>query len=87
MYRLHFTDAAMAALEQLGLDQDRVRLAIDAGWKMQRGENLLVIAHRGLEVEVATVGADYEVRDVRLAQEWPRRRPEHPYLRRQAGKA
>lgn len=87
LYRLHFTDASLAKLEQLGLDQDAVRTAINAGTKLQLGENHLVCRHRGLEVEVRTLGPDYEVLDLRRTLDWPRRKPDLPYLAQFGGAA
>lgn len=87
LYRLHFTDGSLATMEQLGLDRDAVRTVIHQGSKAQLGENHLVCRHHGLEVEVRTLGADYEVLDVRPEREWPRRETELAYLERLGGGA
>jgi len=89
MFRLHFTDAALAQLEALGLDQDAVRRAIIAGSKAQMHENLLLVRHRvaGLEVVLRTLGADYEVVELRRWQDWQVRAPDLPYLRELGGPA
>ena len=84
-FRLHFTDAAMAQAEALGLDQDTVRTVIHQGSKLQLGENHLVCRHRGLEVEVAQIGGDREVLAVRREAAWPSRTPNLPYLKQVGG--
>ncbi|MCA1814460.1 MAG: hypothetical protein LC624_11005 [Halobacteriales archaeon] len=81
-YRLHFTDGAMAQREALGLDQDAVRIAIDAGTKLQRQENVSVARHKGLEVEVRTVGQDYTVTRIVREGAWPVSKASLPYLQR-----
>jgi hypothetical protein len=85
-FRLHFSDAAMVQMEQLGADADAVRTAIDAGVKPTLGENHLLCRHRGLEVEVVIEGPDYHIIAVRRQAEWPRRAPRLAYLQK-IGKA
>jgi hypothetical protein len=80
MVRLHLTDAALAQMEELGLDQDAVRTAIQAGMKLQRSEHRWLARHRGIEVELHAVGFDYTVLGLRREAEWPRRPADHPYL-------
>lgn len=84
-YRLHFTDEAMAQRERLGLDQDAVRTAIDAGTKLQLEENAWLCRHHGLEVRVRALGADYTVERVAREAAWPVARPSLPYLERFGG--
>lgn len=79
LYRLHFTDASLAQMAALGLDQDALRTVIHQGSKMQLGENHLVCRHRGAEVEVSTVGLDYEVLAVRREAVWPSKPSLLPY--------
>ena len=79
-YRLHFTDGAMAQRDQLGLDADAVRTAIDAGTKLQLQENTSLCRHRGLEVEVRTIGSDYTVQRIRREERWPSSPSSLPYL-------
>lgn len=85
MFRLHFTDAAMAQIQALGLDQDAVRTVIHQGAKLQGGENRLVCRLHLVEVEVDAVGQDYQVLAVRREAMWPRGRPTLPYLREAGG--
>jgi hypothetical protein len=84
-YRLHFTDASLAQMEQLGLDQDAVRTVINAGTKIQEGENLLLCRHKAVEILVAIDGPDYEVRALQREVAWPRAAPEHAYVRKMDG--
>lgn len=84
-FRFHFTDASLAQLQALGLDQDTVRTVVHQGAKAQLGENRLVCRHRGIEVEAEQMGPDIEVLAVRREASWPRRAPALPYLKQMGG--
>lgn len=84
-FRLHFSDAALAQVQALSLDQDAVRTVLHQGSKLQLGENRLVCRHRGIEVEAEAFGADVEVLEVRREARWPSRAPALPYLKRFGG--
>lgn len=84
-FRLHFSEAALAEMTALSLDQDAVRTVLHQGSKLQLGENRVVSRHRGFEVEAEAFGPDVEVLAVRRDRAWPSRAPALPYLKRFGG--
>lgn len=84
-FRFHFTDGALAQMEQMSLDQDAVRTVVHQGAKLQLAEGRHLCRHKGIEVEALVEGADVEVVVVRKEPAWPKGAPSLPYLQRVGG--